>query len=87
MTLSQRHLLLTVAVLATSLVIAALSVQAVHARTIPEVERPTVRVVRKRATGERDKRAELRAKRMQYQGGHKEKVAELKFKRDQRRQG
>lgn len=47
--------------------------------------RPPIRVVRKRATGERDDRADLRKKKQLYTGGIKERVNELKFHRQERR--
>lgn len=51
-----------------------------------ETDRPAVRDLKGRAVGERQRRAALRKKRQQYTGGMTERVAEMKFHRQERRQ-
>lgn len=48
--------------------------------------RPAVRELRQSATGERHVRAVLRKKKASYAGGIVERVAELKFHRQERRE-
>lgn len=51
-----------------------------------DVDRPALRIVRKRAVGERVRRAQMRSKKSQYMGGRKERIGELQFHRSERRQ-